>query len=531
MLSTTSKQKGAVKPSNKNRFLSQNGGSLTPGTTRSMPSSPAFHGVSSPSMAPTSVPLSQQQAEWSKFVRRPIIHRLAVQPETESSLMEYKDDKVPSDEYKAALRKVADLEGGKWALKKKLYRELEIFKYEGYKSMDERLAAREHARREYDRMRLGPNEPEWRRLLTEDEQARGVVLSKLHAKTAGGPITKPLVRERAEDSERDTGAEDGNENDLFGDKLDAPQSSEMTRSISNPPLTKSKKVSEKEAQAKRLLSKTNKTQDGRVTKTASTKHDTMAPQKDVKYKSSEFVNDSDDSDEDIQPTRLVAKPSSRMDNSHIDNSRSDKSDLNKKITAKARPTRDDAPAKAPNTNSKPKQPTNTSTMKSSPLASPPTNASDIEEHGPSTKKPSPTKSLKRKAESDAPPQHSSSSTNAPTLPPAKRHQKTDSSASSDSSINSANGIGSGTQKSLGKGWAEKKKEFHALVSHFNKLYPAYLEKYAELSGNTTMDEKVREDKLGKLHLMNERLADLKQRILALSSGGGKGGGGNAIETA
>ena len=170
-------RRGAVKPSNKSKFLSQNR-ALGSDTTRSIPSSPALSGIGSPSQGPTSVPLSQQQAEQAKAARKPVIHLLSVQPMTEKALREKVPDTSRSH-LKEALQKVGDLNEstGKWELRRIFYKELDVWTFD-YTPAGDRQRAIDNAVRQYDKMRLGVSEPEWDKLLVKAERGTGKCLSK-----------------------------------------------------------------------------------------------------------------------------------------------------------------------------------------------------------------------------------------------------------------------------------------------------------------------------------------------------------------
>ncbi len=136
---------------------------------------------------PTSVPLTQQQAEQIKTARKPVIHLLAVRSMTERSLR----DKVPGiskDNLRQVLEDVGELgiSTGKWKLRKSFYKELDVWTYD-YSSVEDRQRAINNAIRKYDKMKLGVGEPEWDRLLARAERGTGRHLSKLQVPNAQGP--------------------------------------------------------------------------------------------------------------------------------------------------------------------------------------------------------------------------------------------------------------------------------------------------------------------------------------------------------
>lgn len=208
------------KVTNKSKFMSQN---------RSMPASPALSGVGSPSLGPTSVPLSQQQAEKAKATRKPVIHLLAVGPMTEAALIEQITDESSYD-IKQALQKVGDFNEGikKWELGKKYYKELDVWTFD-YDTQEDRQTAIDNAIKSYDRMRLAISEPEWDRLLPKKERGTGKILSKLQKDIAEGLARGPKINvQKAEDSGRDTPMDAKGEN--------------TPRAGSQPPSSKPKKA-------------------------------------------------------------------------------------------------------------------------------------------------------------------------------------------------------------------------------------------------------------------------------------------------
>jgi hypothetical protein len=245
-------------------------------------------GVGSPPFSPTSVPLSQQQAEQAKAARKPVIHLLAVQPMMEKALR----DKLPNvrqDELKLGLQKVGDLNNstGKWELRKSFYKELDVWTFD-YDSSADRQRAIDNAIKQYDKMRLGVSEPVWDRLLVKSERSTGKCLSKLQPRIAQGTTVRaPKIKvQKADGSDTPNGEDD----DLFGDKnLSTAKGESMGRSASQSPTTKTKKFSDKEAQAKRLLSKNHsKAVAKSAPKPAATKKHAPPPKAGTMVLSSEF---------------------------------------------------------------------------------------------------------------------------------------------------------------------------------------------------------------------------------------------------
>ena len=475
----------AAKLGNMAKFLGSTG--RPSDTTRSMPSSPKLSGVGSPSLGPTSVPLSQQQAEQAKATRKPVVHLLALSPLTEIELKIKIPDASNSD-IMQALQKVGDLNesSGKWELRKNFYKELDVWAYK-YKSEEDRQRAIDNAVRQYDKMRLGVSESEWDRLLTKEERGTGKCLSKLQAQIAQGPVAKaPKINvQKAEDSGRETPAAGDEDEDVFGDKkLSKLKGESMIRSVSQPPATKSKKVSDKEAQAKRLLSKPRP-------KPAPAKKEKPA-QKGVRVLSSQFVNESDEEDDYMPVSKIESKPSSSTKRSREEEAESSDSSIplskkvkkdttNHRTSDASQSSRTTATTNYSSSSSKTK---GNSPQKSSPLASsPPTNASEFENSSGHTS-------------SSASPAHSS--IKASRSPIHKRHQKSSSVASSVSSSTSTRSL---------------KPEVMDLARRYRSYYPKYKELHMEVAmlGVDGLRDSEKEQKLLAMH---QRLSGMKKDIEA-----------------
>jgi RNA polymerase II elongation factor ELL len=447
-----------------------------------MPSSPALSGVGSPSLGPTSVPLSQQQAEQAKAVRKPVIHLLAVEPMTEKEVREKIDDEG-QEQLMVALLRVGDLNQTtkKWELRKSFFKELDVWTFE-YSTTADRQRAIDNAVKQYDKMRLGVSEPEWDRLLEKSERGTGKCLSKLQAQIAAGPVARgPKINvQKADDSGRDTPNAD---DDVFMDKKVSKIKGEgLSRSVSQPPPTKSKKVSEKESQAKRLLSK-NPAKS--ATKPAPAKK-APPPKTGAKVLSSEFVNDSDEEDDYPVPAKPAPKPMKRSRDEDLDTSDSS-TPLSKKVkkdTATTHRVSDASQSSRTTTSSHYSSSSSkikgNSPQKSSPLASsPPTNASDME-----------STSGERTSSSESPARHLSTKNSR--SPIHKRHQKS-------SSVSS-----SGSSRCL-------KPEVTDMARRFKMFYPKYKALHQELASMGEHRDKQKEKDLFDMHA---RLAQMKKEIEA-----------------
>lgn len=295
---TLDPKRGPLKASNTSKFLAAQN-RLTDGT-RSMPSSPALSGIGSPSVAPTSVPASQVAAEQAKATRKPIIHILALGPLSEKDLKErllYAD--LDDNLFEAALNKVADKDETTkiFTLRQKNWKDLDVWCF-NYDTEEDRQAVVDAAVKIYDRMRIPPNDDEWERLKPLETRGNGTSLSKIQARIAQGPIPRTPVPNA--DSGLDTPAREGEE--ASNKAINRVKKETKPRSSSQPPAAKAKKVSEKEAQTKRIL-------------TTKKKPTVAAPRKELPSKvggakplSNLYVNS--DSEEDTRVTKKAqpAKP-------------------------------------------------------------------------------------------------------------------------------------------------------------------------------------------------------------------------------
>ncbi|XDG08732.1 hypothetical protein ABKA04_008347 [Annulohypoxylon sp. FPYF3050] len=217
---------------------------LSNSATRSLPTSPALNGVSSPNPAFSA---SQQLLEKNKNQRTVLVHELAARDQT----FEYLADVWKGNEadLKPTVEKVANFDAStkKWSLKKIYWKELDVWNYD-YRN-DDRTAAIENAIKQYDKQRISTSAPEWERLLAPSERGKGIVLSKLQTNLAKGNIT-PIPRVSSQKTD-----DGGNKSDADSTKA---KGEAMARSNSQPVGSKTKKASEREAQTKRLFSTSTK---------------------------------------------------------------------------------------------------------------------------------------------------------------------------------------------------------------------------------------------------------------------------------
>ncbi|KAF6237620.1 hypothetical protein HO173_004510 [Letharia columbiana] len=269
-------------------------------TTRSMPVSPSLGAARTPltqKTPPTSVPsLPNERAAKIKALRTPLIHFLAARPASITLLVGHLGCK--QDELLEVLNKVGKEFRpipDKWTLNDKAFKELDVWNFD-YPNQDDRQLAINCAISAFDRMRISTKEKVWDMLLPKNERGKGKILSNLDLHK--GPIKQSNTpRIHVQNPPHDSNASDhltGHESDQK-DRLAPSDAEPMARSQSQDQIKK-KKVSEKEARSKRLLTSGPK----KATPAPKVKEDHPAVKKGAKKanvpKSSEFVNDSDEED-------------------------------------------------------------------------------------------------------------------------------------------------------------------------------------------------------------------------------------------
>ncbi|KAJ2904080.1 com1 regulatory protein [Zalerion maritima] len=165
---------------------------------RSLPPSP-LSVAGSPALNPT-LSASQQAVSRAKEHRFPIVHELAVREQTEEYLV--KKWKGGKDDFRPALEKAADFipSSNTWALKKNIWKELDVYKYD-YESSEDRQTAIDNAIRQYDRIRLSATDLEWQKLLPFEDRGKGKCLSKLQAEIAKASAAPKIKVQKAEGSQ------------------------------------------------------------------------------------------------------------------------------------------------------------------------------------------------------------------------------------------------------------------------------------------------------------------------------------------
>ena len=276
-------------------------------TTRSMPSSPSLGASRSPlpsAAAPTSAPVVlDEKTKKLQALRTPLIHLLAVRPVSEKFLAQKTCSK--QEECLEILQKVgksARLDPSKWDLSDRTFKELDVWKF-NYPSQEDRQSAIDRAISAFDRLRLSREENVWQTLLPQSERGKGKILSKLNLHA--GPIQRsstPKINVQSTQDVPTGGDTTGNDSDSRKRSRLAPGDAEPIARSRSQDSIKKRKVSEKEAQSKRLLGKGPK-KNPPISKVKETKPAVkrggrkLAGATGTTIKSTQFVHDSDEDEE------------------------------------------------------------------------------------------------------------------------------------------------------------------------------------------------------------------------------------------
>ena len=369
-------------------------------------------------------------------LRQSLVHLLAARPASQKLLVRHlncKDEDI--EEVLHKIGKPFRLDQSKWDLQDKAFKELDVWDF-NYPNQEDRELAIGRAISAFDRMRLSTQEKLWDMLIPKEERGKGKILSHLNLhKGPIQPATTPKIhiQQTSNESKKEDQVQ-GNENDQK-DRL-APNAEPMARSRSHGPIKKTK-ISEKEAQSKRLLSKGPKkvapAEKEKETHPAVKKGGPSNVKKVNAPKSSEFVNESDEEDglEDATTQHAQSLPSKKAE----------KSSKTPKELVSAQPTGNTTSSKGPKhavssqpavsattikkNSSKPATPSHaTATSKPKPTMKNTVNGKDVRDQESKNANRTPTIPAKVQDKTPNPPTPSSAST------PAPKHRLSDSSQGS-----------------------------------------------------------------------------------------------------
>lgn len=286
---------------------------LNNATTRSTSVSPAVSASrpgQSTIVAPRSTPVIQdEKAQKLQALKIPLVHLVAIRPMS----LKFLANKIGCSQEECGqilykIGKPARLDPTKWDLSDKAFKDLDVWKF-NYEDEEDRKLAIENAISAYDRMRLSRDDKLWQMLLPRAERGKGKVSSRLHLHQ--GPLQKSgtpkiHVQGTAEDQVIENTADPEGDEKYHLAPSDVPM---MARSLSSDQVKK-KRVSEKKAQSKRLLSTKPKKatvmpkSNDATKKRAIKKGGSSGPV----VKSEEFVHDSDEDEETRQAVPATAGP-------------------------------------------------------------------------------------------------------------------------------------------------------------------------------------------------------------------------------
>ena len=276
---------------------------------RSVPSSPAVAAARAQATNLSPANITSTNSEKMEALKFPLLHLVAIRPMS----LKFLANKVScsQEDCKQILEKHGKpfrLDPDKWDLTDRAFKELSVWDFK-YELDDDRQLAIDHAVSAFDRLRLSREDRAWQMLLPEEERGKGKILSKLQVHQ--GPLQKS-VTPRIHVQETEDQVKEGQPAHTDGDEKDyltpADAATPSARAQPSDP-TKKKRISEQEAQSKRLLSSgPKKAAAAAATKAKETKAKEMAKRKasrkegttQANVKSAEFVHDSDEEEEEAK---------------------------------------------------------------------------------------------------------------------------------------------------------------------------------------------------------------------------------------
>ena len=246
------------------------------------------------------------KAQKSKALKIPLIHFLAVRPVSEKYLGQTLGcDQEDCLEVLHRVGKPYRLDPSKWDLNDKAFKDLDVWQF-NYPTADDRQLAIDRAISSFDRSRLPRSHPLWQKLLPYHERNKGKVLSNLNL---GDPKAQrgatPRIQVQSTDDSAVARQTSGHDSDARQDRL-APSDAEMKAKSKSTKSQKTLQGNDGDVRSKAPLPKESK-KVGQTTKakdnpqgkpTATKKRGQKARGTEVVAKSSEFVHDSDEEDDD-----------------------------------------------------------------------------------------------------------------------------------------------------------------------------------------------------------------------------------------
>ena len=285
--------------------------------------SPSLGATRSPHIpeAVTSEPLVEDaKAQKSKALKIPLIHFLAVRPVSEKYLGQTLG--CDQEDCLDVLHRVGRpyrLDPSKWDLNDKAFKDLDVWEF-NYPTADDRQLAIDRAISSFDRSRLPRSHPLWQKLLPYNERNKGKVLSNLNLGDPKAPRgATPRIQVQSTDDSAVARQTPGHDSDTRQDRL-APSDAEMKAKQKSSKAHKISQGNDSNVRSKAPLPKESK-KVGQTTKakdnangkpTATKKRSQKAGGTEVVAKSSEFVHDSDEEDDDDMMDLPTSKEKTSM---------------------------------------------------------------------------------------------------------------------------------------------------------------------------------------------------------------------------
>ena len=301
-------KRDAVKASNKITAMKKNTNSQRRpnSTVQSMANSPSLGATISPHYPPDTVsesPVEDAKARKLKAIRTPLIHFLAVRPVSQNYLVHTLNcDEKDCMEVLERVGRPYRLDPDKWDLSDKAFKELDVWQFD-YKTADDRQLAIDRAISSFDRSRLSRTHPLWQKLLPFHERGKGKVLSNLNLKDPSQRGATPRINVQPTDESTAARQTPSNDNDTRQDRLAPSDAESKSRPKSSDPLKKTKgidgsvrSVTPKAKEPKKAGQTTKPKEKSQTTTTRKASNKKGAT--NVVAKSSEFVHDSDEEDEE-----------------------------------------------------------------------------------------------------------------------------------------------------------------------------------------------------------------------------------------
>ena len=295
---------------------------LNGAASRSITASPALGASRSPfpfGASQTSVPaVSSEETLKLAALKSALLHVLAIRPTTLKHITKtIRCSPSECEKLFSTYTQPSRDDPSKSDLDPKAYKELDIWKFP-YQSETDRQAAIDRAVKSFDKLRITPSDELWQQLLPKHDRGKGISLSKLDFRN--GPLQKvstPVIHVENTDHAALTDGSEGKSDKQSRLHPRDPETESLSPAV-NP--AKKRKISEKEAQMKRLSKNPPKKAAVKEPKAKKEPKATVREKKEgkkgspkimPKIKSAEFVHDSDEDEvmENLVPETANGKES------------------------------------------------------------------------------------------------------------------------------------------------------------------------------------------------------------------------------